>query len=518
MNRPYSGISPTRELRDTYDVVVIGAGIAGLIAANLLAKQNLRVLLVEQHYVVGGYCSTFRRKGFTFDAASHFYPLLGNESSLTGRLLADLGVRTEWIKMDPVDQFHLPDGTCFSVPSDFEGYIKGLHAKFPNESDNIDRFFKTVRKLYLLGLLHYFQECDTRRIDKYLDVTLREALDQHFNSKILKLLLTADCPHWGSTPSRTSFVFDSMLRLSYFQGNYYPVGGSQNFADDLARCLEERGGHILTKSQVNKIIVEKNRAVGIIVETGPIRSRILKRIAVDAVVSNADMRQTAFKMVGREFWPLKFVKRLDELRTSFPCFLSHIGVRGVSTELLRRVHGYYWSGWNSDRVGKDAFKCKIFVPTLYEPGMAPHGGHVIVIQKVTDVDFHAIKDWPEHKRSVEEFVLGHLGSLIPNIQEKIVVCLSASAKTSHRFTLNCHGAMLGWEMSPDQLGAHRPGIKSPIERLYFAGQWTRPGGGITPVIISAMRAAEKVIAVSSESRLVNQVETQECVLDTVGGK
>src|SRR5262245_4497358 len=113
-----------RERPDSsYEAVIIGAGVGGLICANLLARAGLRVLLVEQHFMVGGYCSTFRRNGFTFDAATHFYPLLGNPSSITGALLADLGVTTEWIKMDPVDHFHFPDGSEFSVPADFETYL-----------------------------------------------------------------------------------------------------------------------------------------------------------------------------------------------------------------------------------------------------------------------------------------------------------------------------------------------------------------------------------------------------------
>jgi hypothetical protein len=53
--------------------------------------------------------------------------------------------------------------------------------------------------------------------------------------------------------------------------------------------------------------------------------------------------------------------------------------------------------------------------------------------------------------------------------------------------------MLGWEMSPEQLGDGRPGIRGPVDGLYLVGHWTRPGGGITPVIVSAVRAAEAVL-------------------------
>jgi phytoene dehydrogenase-like protein len=117
-----------------YDVVVIGAGIGGLICANLIARGGLRTLLIEQHYMVGGYCSTFRRKGYTFDAATHFYPLLGNPDTMTGRLLLDLGLTTGWVKMDPVDRFHFPDGSKFAVPADFDRYLAQLKREFPAEA------------------------------------------------------------------------------------------------------------------------------------------------------------------------------------------------------------------------------------------------------------------------------------------------------------------------------------------------------------------------------------------------
>jgi phytoene dehydrogenase-like protein len=76
----------------------------------------------------------------------------------------------------------------------------------------------------------------------------------------------------------------------------------------------------------------------------------------------------------------------------------------------------------------------------------------------------------------------------------MVTCQSASALTSWRFTRNYHGAMLGWEMSPDQLGGARPPVESALRGLHFTGHWTRPGGGITPVIVSAMDVAKAIVS------------------------
>ena len=130
MKRPFRGLRKSGP-RPPYDAVIIGSGVGGLVAGNLLARDGLSVLLVEQHYMAGGFCSTFRRAGYTFDAATHFYPLLGNPETLTGKLLGELGVETGWVKMDPVDTFHLPDGSRFAVPADYDDLPRAPGRRVP---------------------------------------------------------------------------------------------------------------------------------------------------------------------------------------------------------------------------------------------------------------------------------------------------------------------------------------------------------------------------------------------------
>jgi len=474
----------------SYDAVIIGAGIGGLVCANLLARAGLQVLLVEQHYMVGGYCSTFKRQGYVFDAATHFYPLLGNPTTLTGKLLADLGVSTSWIKMDPVDQFHFPDGTRFAISADFNTFITQLKAEFPGEAAAIDGFFSLVRRVYLLGLLQFFRGRPTEQLRPYLQLSVQDALDTFFRDPKLKLLLTADTGHWGSPPKRTSFVFDSMLRLAYFLGNYYPRGGSQVFADDLAARLEEMGGHILMSSLVTRIHVQDRTVRRVDIETGSCSRR--RRIAVNAtiVVSNSDLLHTVEKMIGPGILDPGYLASLKSLRPTMPCFIAHVGLRDLPTTTLEQVQGYHWSSWNANDVATDAFK--IFVPTLFDQSMAPPGGHIIIVQKVSEIDYPAVEDWTGHKAGIENHITDSLKRIIPRFADHVVVHLSASAQTSHRYTLNHQGAMLGWELSPDQLGSDRPDVVGPLKNLFFVGHWTQPGGGITPVMISAMRVAELI--------------------------
>lgn len=521
MKRLFCGLRQTPP-GERYDAVVIGAGIGGLVTANLLAAKGLSVLLVEQHYMTGGYCTTFRRGGYTFDAATHFYPLLGNPDTAPGRLLARLGVTTRWVAMDPVDTFHCPDGSKFTVAADFETYRSDLTREFPDHRAALDEFFLQVKEAYRFGLLAYFRGRETERFRKLEPLTVRDVLESTFPgddpaSRKLKLVLTGDCPHWGSPPSRTSFLFDSMLRLSYFLGNYYPIGGSQAFADELARTFEARGGHILMSTRALKIEVAGDRVAGVDIETvrGVHAGRRL-RIATENVVSNADLGVT-YHLLPPGIVPDAAWRQLEQLRPSFPCFLVHIGLRGVSARELDRVQGYYWNDWNTDNVGRNGLRCKIFAPTVYDGSVAPNStagdadddAQIVILQKVldmagleeTELGIGAPTDpatwdrehWDRHRERVESYVFRHLCDVLPGIEDHVQVRLSATADTSRRFTLNTAGAMLGWEMSPDQLGQGRPGLDGLLQGLTLTGQWVRPGGGIVPALESAREAARRVL-------------------------
>jgi len=282
-----------------------------------------------------------------------------------------------------------------------------------------------------------------------------------------------------------------MLRLSYFLGNYYPRGGSQAFADELALRFEELGGHILMSATVRRILARNKTATGVEVEVGPAHARKVKRVNAGVVVSNADLLSTLERLLEPQQIHRREIASIRRLRPTHPCFLMHIGLKDMPTEVLRDNTGYHWASWDSDQVATRAFK--IFVPTLYEPAMAPPGCHIVIVQKLTDINYEAIGDWPMHKTAVEDYIMNNLERVMPGFSEKVVVKLGASALTSHKFTLNHHGAMLGWEMSPDQLGDHRPALNGLVKNLYFTGHWTQPGGGITPVIVSAMQVARKIL-------------------------
>jgi phytoene dehydrogenase-like protein len=481
-----------RDYSDRYDAIIIGAGIGGLVCANLLARAGLKVLLLERHYMLGGYCSTFRRHGFVFDAATHFYPLLGNPQTFTGALLRNLGVTTRWIKMDPVDQFHVPGLPPFSVPADFDAYIAKLRSCFPHEAASIDGFFAETRQAYLHGLLHFFRGKESAHAARWKNVTVSQKLDEWFHDARLKTILMADSAHWGSPANRTSYLFDAILRLAYFLGNYYPQGSSQAFADDLGRCLVAAGGKILRCAEALQILVREGKAGGVRIRTCSRRPPQEFQFHAPIVVSNADARHTYRELLGERYCGSNELAGLETLAPTAPCFLVHLGLRGMDPERLAAVAGYHWRSHDPEDVLRDVFK--IFVPTQYDESVAPPGCQILIVQKLTPIVWNEVSDWHEHRRKIHEQIMRRLRHLLPELDRHIVVNLAASAWTSHFFTNNFQGAMLGWEMSPGQLGNARLPQETPVENVYLTGHWTQPGGGVTPVIVSGQQVADRILA------------------------
>lgn len=481
-----------------FDTIVIGSGIGGLTCANLLAAGGMKVLLLERHYMLGGFCSTFRRKGFIFDAATHFYPLLGNPATLTGKLLQQLEVPTEWIKMDPVDRFHFPDMPPFAVPADFALYLAKLKQWFPQQASSLDSYFAELRRAYLCGLLYYFKGVENERAKRFEKYTVSEKLDEHFTDRRLKTLLVADAPHWGSLPSRTSYLFDAMLRFAYFLGNYYPRGSSQKFADDLGRTLQGRGSSVLKCASVDRILVENGKALGVRIQTISKRAPEQFTFRAPVVISNADALHTYRDLVGEEHCGPDVIEHLESLKPSHPCFLLHIGLQGMDPAKLAEAEGYHWSCYDPGDMVRNVFK--VFIPTRFDPHVAPEGCQILIVQKVVPVRFGEVDDWEAHKAGIEAQVMTRLRQILPGIDDHIVLKLSASAKTSYKYTRNWQGAMLGWEMSPEQLGDARLPTSTPVENLHLVGHWTQPGGGITPVMICAQGVAEEVLSGRPDNR------------------
>ncbi|MHC1610261.1 MAG: FAD-dependent oxidoreductase [Candidatus Methanospirareceae archaeon] len=475
---------------DEYDVIIVGSGIGGLTCGALLSKRGYRVLVLEQHSQVGGYCSSFKRRGFVFNTGVEDVSGLWEKGPLT-YLLRELGLKKEELFVRNTTKF-IFKGRGMEAEN-LDEFIKLLVEMFPNERENIHAFFREAEKAYdecykdavygaplpaelivkVFGekkLLNYPREHP--HFYDWMNETYRQKLDEYFRDEDLKALLCALLGYLGTEPEKTLASSALTACVSYhLYGGYFPKGGAQRFADSLKEVIENCGGEVLVKHKVDKILVEDGKVKGVKVGEKIFRAPV--------IVANANAKATFLELVGEDNLDKKFVDYIKGLKMSPSVFMVFLGVD-------MDLSGYPTLIKDLDE-GID-----IVINSNADPSLAPKGKASVTI--LTGANYHdfqesGTEEYSRKKRRMAEMLIRKAEKVIPGLSRHIIVQDAATPKTFERYTLMPEGALYSFDQS---IGTKRPCFKTPIKGLYLAGASTFPGGGIEAVVISGMICANDI--------------------------
>lgn len=518
-----------------YDTIIIGSGAGGLSAAIALAKSGQKVLVLEQHYVAGGWCHSFSIKKSRFTPGIHYIGLLG-EGESTRELYQGLGIANDLVffRMNPKGYEHCHIGSeRFDIPSDITALQSALIARFPQEKKGIVRYLKTVkdvsRELQLIPKMNGFLDTltivwRTRHFGKYALFSLKRVIGWHLKDPLLKQILNVQCGDHGLPPGKASFPLHCAVMDHYFSGGYYPMGGGGAIVNAMIKAIEKDGGEVRTRQKVARIIIEgeeKKRACGVELAGG-------EKLYAKQVLSNADPSKTYLDLIGREYLSTALREKLDETRYSCTSLMLF-----VSTTMDMREAGldsgniWVMPHRDMDEVYDEMMRAEItdeaefsglFISctTLKDPSSFDGKHHTLEVITFIDYDaFEAFENedkkrsqaYIEYKARLKEKMLRSLQKCIPGIQEHIVHSELATPLTNEYYINATRGNVYGTQKSLDQIGPNGYQPQSEIENLHLCGASVL-SHGVAGASYSGVQAAAKILGCRAEE-LIEPDETQQ---------
>ena len=500
-----------------YQAIVIGSGAGGLSAALSLTRSGFSVLLLEAMPSFGGYLNPFRRKQYTFDTGLHYLGKLGKGGSFRSLLDAlEIGDGVDFVELDPdgFDRYVFP-GYEFLLGKGKARFREKLVGDFPEEESGIDKFFDVFDKIMkAMGAAMSLEGGHLRVLGfllkhpvlmKYSRIPYQGLLDEVTSDRRLQAVLTAHCGTYGLAPARASVIVALSVLNHYFDGAYYPKGGSGAFRDAFVSALRSNGAEMKTRSRVVRI---DKRGNGFQVET-----EAGEKHTARVVISNADPVITLGKLIDQQIVPSKIQKKVRLLRPSVGAFYAFIGTDldlpalGINSA---SIHHYEQFDMNNihETLGASTLQENLpgyFItsPSVKDPegGHAPRSCHTLEL--VTFISYRMFEKWmnfPSMKRGAEyEALKTRIGEglvkaaerYIPNLSGHLD-CVEYATPLTNEYWVNAFsGGCYGPEQTPDQVGPGRfSAFTAGIEGLFLVGAGTL-GGGIMPCVASGVLAGAK---------------------------
>ena len=518
-------------MKDRYDAVIIGSGMGGLSCGAWLAKNGMKVAIIEQNQQVGGFCSSYKRGGFNFTLAAS--EVTGTtESGLITRVIRALGIEKE-IEFIPLEQgyhVHFPDFNYYIYSGGGtarERFMEQFIKLFPAEAGGIRRFFDTLVKINEQADYATFLGTGPRDIARILfkcptlvrNMTkgIVSFMDDYVSDPRLRAALSINSTCANLPPSKMSALGIAGLLIEGGLSIPHVKGGAQSVSEAFAKCVRANGGDILTGKLVEQILVENNNACGVrlvnseLAVAGGDAAMKGAPAAIEAryVISNASARQTFFKLLGGQHVSTSYLGRLHrfELTPPFCALLLGLDIDLKKMGLAPALH-IHTSTYDTEQHFKD-LKARLTdehapdplfrfqLANLSDPSSAPPGKTALVI--------HAIPapadGWedPDFEQRVADVMIKRAEKKIPGFSQHIEYREFWSPRTVNRYALSGEDASIGWALTPQQVGPRRLSQKTPVKNLYLSGHWTRPALGIIGVTVSGLQAARAILSLEGVS-------------------
>lgn len=493
-------------MRSQYDIVIIGSGMGGLVAANILAREGKSVCVLEKNNQFGGNLQTFVREKTIFDTGVHYLGGLSEGQNLYRYFdYLDILEGLHFKKLDE-DGFDIitfdDDETEYPHAQGYENFVSRLIKKFPEETVAIQTYCDKLREVCQKFPLYNLEAGKPYHQDSELfTLGAKSYIDSLTKNKRLRSVLAGSNLLYAGEPEKTPFYVHALSVNSFIESAYRCADGGSQITKLLIRRLKEQGGDAFKHQEVVRINVTDKKAVSVTTKTG-------QKIKGNLFISNIDPKSTLRLTEGEPFRK-SFTQRIEEMESTISAFSIHIVLKPKSFKYQN--HNNYHSKdlnavWNGHKYTQENWPLSYMVSMGVRKNQGAWGEQLTAIayMRFDEViawakTFNTVADkndrgetYAEFKKKKTAVFINELKRKFPNI-EACIQSIHTSTPLSYRDYIGCHrGGMYGYTKDIENPLKSFISPRTRIENLYFTGQSLNMHG-ILGVTISGVVTCSEIL-------------------------
>ncbi|MEM9873533.1 MAG: phytoene desaturase family protein [Myxococcota bacterium] len=486
------------------EVVVVGAGFAGLAAACHLAHEGAEVTVVERHDQPGGRARTWEQDGFRFDMGPSWYWM----PDVFERFFATFGRRQRDLyplkRLDPSYRVVWPGGRAWDVPAGLPALRTFFDEVDAGAGAALDRFIAQTKYIYEAAYedylfrpsLSFFEFVDPRLVRELFRLKMLRSMHAYarsfFSHEKLARLVEWPVLFLGASARETSAMYGLMSYADMALGTWYPEGGMHRVIEAIVGVARDLGVTFRLGESVTQIDIAAGRATGLTTATG-------ERLNADAVLAAADYHHVEQRLI-REPRHRQYDEKYWSSRTMSPSsLLFYLGIEGDLGD--DPVHHTLFFDEDLDQHMDEVYgaprwpRAPLFyacAPSVTDDSVAPEGcSNLFLLVPLAP----GLPDDDDARERIYDQVMGRLERHLGRpLRARVRVRRSYAMRDFERDYHAFRGNAYGMANTLRQTGPLKPRLRSSkVYGLYFAGQLTVPGPGMPPSLVSGELSARVLL-------------------------